>query len=299
MSDEYLWDRTGEPDPEIERLESLLARYRYQAKTPRRFPVRAMLAIAASLMVAVGAAFWMNRKPLSEWQVAGKRIAEGQTIETAGIGAKLESSFVGELRLEPNSRLQILRSRENEQRLSLRRGTMHALIWAPPERFVVDTPSAKTVDLGCAYTLTVLEDGSGLLKVETGWVAFQSGSIESFIPSGAACRTRPQKGPGVPYFEDASEPFRDAVVKFDETRGREGLDAVLADARPRDGLSLWHLALRTSGGDRERVTRKFAELLPAVDAAGLMRGDRAAIDAAWNALDLGRTDWWRTWKRKW
>jgi hypothetical protein len=33
------------------------------------------------------------------------------------------------------------------------RRTIHAYIWAPPGEFVVDTPSAVTVDLGCACTL--------------------------------------------------------------------------------------------------------------------------------------------------
>ena len=32
MSDEYLWDRSGEPDPEIERLEKLLSPFRYREK---------------------------------------------------------------------------------------------------------------------------------------------------------------------------------------------------------------------------------------------------------------------------
>ena len=32
MNDDYLWDRSGEPDPEVERLERVLGKYRYQAK---------------------------------------------------------------------------------------------------------------------------------------------------------------------------------------------------------------------------------------------------------------------------
>jgi hypothetical protein len=30
MNDNYLWDRTGEPDPEIQKLEELLGELRYQ-----------------------------------------------------------------------------------------------------------------------------------------------------------------------------------------------------------------------------------------------------------------------------
>jgi hypothetical protein len=291
MSDEYLWDRSGEPDPEVARLERLLARYRFREKRSWRVP----LAIAASVLAM---AYWLSRTPSTEWRAAGARVAEGQTIRTdSRTTTTLESEFVGHVKLDPDSELRVLRGRGDAQHLSLTRGTMHALIWAPPERFVVDTPSAKTIDLGCAYTLSVLGDGSGLLRVETGWVAFQSDSRESFIPAGAACGTRPKSGPGIPYFEDAPAELRAAVSRFDATG--EGVDGILSDARPRDALTLWHLALRTSGSSRERVARRFAELTPGLDVAGMARGDHAALDAAWNALGLGATDWWRSWKRKW
>ena len=32
MKDDYLWDGSGEPDPEIEHLEKVLGQYRYQPK---------------------------------------------------------------------------------------------------------------------------------------------------------------------------------------------------------------------------------------------------------------------------
>jgi hypothetical protein len=302
MSDEYLWDRSGEPDPEVARLEHLLSGYRYRdRKRPRRMAqARVILAIAASVVVVAGVAFWTTRSKASGWLDAGSQIAEGQTIATGGAGGKvLRSELVGEVRLDANSRLKVLGGREGEQRMSLQLGTLHALIWAPPTRFTVDTPSSRAIDLGCAYTLSVAGDGSGLVSVETGWVAFQAGKTESFIPAGGACRTRPIAGPGIPYFQDASEGLRKALADFDRSSGNQGLEEVLAEVRPRDGLTLWHLAVRTTGGDRERVVRKFAALVPGIDSAGLMRGDSAAIDAAWGALGLGGTDWWRSWKHNW
>ncbi len=32
--DEYLWDRSGEPDDQVRRLEELLERYRFERQTP-------------------------------------------------------------------------------------------------------------------------------------------------------------------------------------------------------------------------------------------------------------------------
>ena len=34
MSDEYLWDRSGPPDPDVERLERMLGRLRSKAPAP-------------------------------------------------------------------------------------------------------------------------------------------------------------------------------------------------------------------------------------------------------------------------
>lgn len=302
MHDDYLWDRTGEPDPEIVKLEKLLSIYSARCKRTRPRAV-AFLAAAACLILLASAALWLERKSASEWQIAGKQVNIGQTIETGAAGnAKLEAKFVGEIKLDANSRLQVLPSDDRNVRLALRRGTMHAWIWAPPARFVVDTPSAKTIDLGCSYTLTVLPDDSGLLRVETGWVAFQADALESFIPAGAVCHTRPRAGPGLPYFEDAPDALRDAVVKFDATAGREDLDAILASARKRDALTVWHLLVRTSGADRDLVIQRFASLVPEADSgliSALRAGKSAAFDEAWTLLGLGGAEWWRMWKHHW
>ena len=301
MSDQYLWDGTGEPDPEIASLERDLKRYRYVARPKRLTPRKVkLLAVAACFVLAAVGASWLSRRPLSEWQIGGKRVVIGQTIDTGDkSGAKLEAPFVGEVQLDPKSRLQVLPSGAGNQRLALRRGTMHALIWAPPARFMVETPSANSIDLGCSYTLTVLPDDSGILSVQTGWVAFQDGPIESFIPAGAVCHTRPHHGPGLPYFESASEELRDAVSKYDATAGRDGLRAIVSNARKEDALTLWHLVVRTSGADRDLVVQRFASLVPGIDSAGLEAGNSTAADQAWNMLGLGGADWWRMWKHKW
>lgn len=39
MSDDYLWDKSGELDPEIEQLEGLLGALRYQKSASRRLPI--------------------------------------------------------------------------------------------------------------------------------------------------------------------------------------------------------------------------------------------------------------------
>jgi hypothetical protein len=228
-------------------------------------------------------------------------IAAGKVVDSGSSRIELEAESVGRVQLEAGSRLRVTSSAPDRQVLNLEYGTMRALIWGPPGRFAVETPSARSVDLGCAYTITTRRDGTGLLNVETGWVAFQAGRIESFIPAGAMCRTRPGIGPGTPYFTDASSEFRAAVDQFDETGAAAPLKLVLADARARDGLTLWHL-LKRSRDSRGLVYDRLASLvtIPAsVTRQGILEADSSMLDQTWNALELGQTDWWRSWKRQW
>jgi hypothetical protein len=67
-------------------------------------------------------------------------------------------------------------------------------------------------------------------------------------------------------------------------------------------LTLWHLLRRTQGTQRGEVFDRLNTLvaLPSeANRAAILRGDRSAIDAAWNALQLGDTNWWREWERQW
>jgi len=59
MNDDYLWDKSGEPDPQIQELEEILAPLRYQPKPlelPNQLPRRnyfPLLAIAATVLIAL------------------------------------------------------------------------------------------------------------------------------------------------------------------------------------------------------------------------------------------------------
>ena len=53
----------------------------------------------------------------------------------------------------------------SDNRLALERGRIYATILAPPQKFFVETPSALAVDLGCAYSLEVIDTGETILFV--------------------------------------------------------------------------------------------------------------------------------------
>jgi hypothetical protein len=329
---DYLWDKTGEPDAELRELEERLRPLR-QLPPPPAWPAGrgwkapwrwAGLAAAAALALALGASLVKTKPARAGWEVrwfAGEswqdarvvregRLGAGEWIETrqararVSVGAKGDE--IGEVRLEPRTRAGLVDPGERQHRLSLARGVMHATIWAPPGDFVVDTPSAVAVDMGCRYTLEVDDAGAGLLRVESGWVGFEHRGLQSLVPAGARCATRTGVGPGTPHYETASRPFAQALEGIDfgppgEPR-RAALVTALAEARPRDALSLWHLLARLDGEDRGRVYDRLAQLVPppvGVTREGILRGERAMREQWWDELGLGSSEFWRMWTGSW
>jgi len=309
MRDDYLWDGSGEPDPEVQRLERLLSGFRSKRPTPELKPRTRWSAIAAAAaLVAVGT--WLTSGGAPEgWQVARagarpSRLAVGETLETgAGGHATMNVGSIGIVEVEANSRLRLERARGRLQRMALEHGLIHAFIWAPPRSFVVDTPSAVATDLGCFYTLEVDQEGGGLVSVLAGWVSFEHAGRESFIPAGAACRTRPGHGPGTPYREQASSGFRQALQDFDFAHGGDpALAIVLAEATKADAFTLWHLLTRSAPVQEPRIYDALAALVPppaGVTREGILRGDRRMLDRWWDQLGLGDTGWWRHLEGKW
>ncbi len=324
---DYLWDKSGSPDEDVQRLETLLGTLRSRRPAPAlpapsRAPLRTWPLFAAAAVVLL--ALWVTWTPrptaTSSWGVewldgtswadarvvrAG-RVRAGQSIETRHDRARVAVGEIGEVELEPATRVTLVDAGRRDHRLSLAHGTIHATIWAPPGQFLVETPSALAVDLGCRYSLEVTAAGNGVLRVEAGWVGFEHDGRLSLIPAGAVGDTRVGHGPGTPHYEDASVAFGRAldVLDFGGTGAeREAAVAtVLSEARARDALSLWHLLTRTAGTERVRVFERLATLVPppaGVTRDGVLRGDQSMLEAWWGELGLESAEFWRMWTRKW
>jgi hypothetical protein len=237
------------------------------------------------------------------------RLGVGEWLETdARSRAEIKVANIGRVEVEPNTRVRLIETRLTEHRLELQRGTLHARIWAPPRLFFVNTPSAVAADLGCAYTLEVDDRGRGLLHVTSGFVALETKGRESMVPAGAACVTEPGTGPGTPFFEDAPEELIDALAKLDfGAGGTAALDDVLAVARPRDTLTLWHLLPRVDADERRRVFERLAaQNAPpeGVTREGVLALDRKMLDAWKDQLESTWTneslpDVRKVWRKLW
>ncbi len=218
----------------------------------------------------------------------------GQWLETdATARAEVNVGTIGRVEVESNSRLRLVATAATDHRVELARGTMSALIWAPPRLFFVNTPSATAVDLGCAYTLKVNDAGDGELHVTAGYVALEDGGRESIIPYRHLCLTRRGAGPGTPFAEDAPAALRATLQRFDfDALSAAATTAVVTElltlARPEDAVTLWHLLTRAPVAQRPAVFDALAARRPppaSVTRAGILAGD-ADMRRTWG-IELG------------
>jgi hypothetical protein len=329
VSGDYLWDGSGPVDPEVRDLEQALAPLRHRGAAPSfealsapsapsrsrtARPTASRWSAVAAIVALVGVLVAVERssdrdagRPSADWGIAAvdgrPRIAHDVIETDEDSRARIDVGAIGTVLVQPASRVRLIARRTPTYRLDLERGALRAFIWAPPGKFLVDTPSARAVDLGCAYTLAVDGQGLTILTVESGWVALAHDGREAFVPAGARCQTRGDGTPGLPYYLDAAAPFRTAVAAYDAgSPGSPALATILGQARPRDAVTLWHLLGRTTADDRGRVFDVLVRLVPPPDGVtreAVLAGDRQATDRWWDALGLGSVDFWRKWKADW
>jgi len=297
----YLWDASGQPDPEIARIEQLLALYR-QTTPLRALPSlepasrwqlllwsrtfrASSFAAAAALLLALVCPWAVRRvayphDSCNALCLAGAPRINGRSVETSadlrtgglvetdsGSQAEIRIGLVGRVTVLPNSRMRLVEMRQGRYRMALERGKISARTLAPPFTFVVDTPGPTAYDVGCAFTLETDEHGSGLLRVTSGWVQLELDDRQILIPAGAASLLRPGGNLGTPYFEDAPEPVRTALARLDfgpqDSAARDSaLAQLLAAARPRDVFSFLEMLRTVSGEERRRLIDRGMALVP-------------------------------------
>lgn len=270
----------------------------HESRSPRSSRLSFPLKLVAALVVAIGSFVLVLRSPGRSWEVSileGKprlgseempakgRLDPGEWLETDEQSrAEVTVADIGHVELGPNSRLRLLNTRESEHRLELERGQMHAKVWSPPRIFIVETPSATAVDLGCSYDLAVDSTGAGTLIVLTGEVSLEFKGRESYVPAGSRCETKPGHGPGTPYSGATSQEFRRLLYAFDfENAGDAALESMLLKSTEQDAITLWHLLSRVDDSARGRVFDRLSTLVKPPDGVtreGIMQLDKTMLD---------------------
>src|SRR5215470_13561961 len=144
---DYLYDRSGPPDPEVVRLEDTLAPLAYRAPTRRRrrWPLVASAMVAATAAAAAVAVAVLRPRPPS-WAVEDlegsprcggelcRALPVNQWLETdASSRARILVADLGRLDIEPGTRIR----RKAAHRLEMAEGQISAHVYAPPRLLVV------------------------------------------------------------------------------------------------------------------------------------------------------------------
>lgn len=272
MNDDYLWDGSGEPDAEVQHLEGLLGRYRSASSMPdfgRVVPIRRRprwpWAVAAALILCAVLSALRFYTPPERWratQLLGVAVVPhtllraGDEVRTGRGSVRLQSPSVGTLDVGANTTVRLIENRRNRHRLALAFGSIHAKTTSQPGVFVIDTPRARAIDLGCEYTLTIAPGGGGELHVIAGWVDLTHGYEQSLVPEGASAQITSHGELSVPLFDDAPPLFRAAVRSHD-------MATIVALARTRDAFTLLNLFRVATPDERMILYDRLNQLVPA------------------------------------
>jgi len=210
----------------------------------------------------------------------GSKLMVGGWLETRdGDEARIAVGDIGEMKLGPRGRMQLVQSDARIKRVELQRGRLHAIVDAPPRMFLVDTPTATAVDLGCEYTLEVQPDGGVALAVDLGWVALEMTEqrLATYVPAGFRSATDGEGRASLPVRRDSGSALEAAVARY---QGRiADLSGLLQACDAADLPTLWQLLARVPAPDRRRVYDRIVALggQPASDPAALLAGEMAAL----------------------
>ncbi len=167
-------------------------------------------------------------------------LAPGDALDTRASRVELLVGDLGRAELDPATRVRLERDEPAVRQLALDRGTLQVRVTAPPRLFVVTTPVAKVIDLGCAYTLEVEATGTGRIAVQRGRVELVASSGAAVrVPAGAHSLLVRGTLPGLPIADGARAELEEAVAKY---LAGGPAEAVLAAATARDGVTLEALA---------------------------------------------------------
>jgi len=287
MSDDYLWDRSGSPDPDVTGLEQLLAPLAHDAPLRQRrsrapwFVGGAFVAAAAALLIYLalpgssrgschgGEGFAFSGIG-GEVSCGGGRVAKGTLpvggkLETGAHEAALAIADIGGARLGKNTVVRLERTDRERHQLALDRGSMHAKVNAPPRLFAVTTPLTDVVDLGCEYDIMIADGGAGSLTVHNGLVELvtKAGTIV-VVPEGCTAEILGDQRPGLPICKSATPGVVDAILEYD-AGDRAAADTILAKVDRRDAVLLLALAA-VDPARRAAALARLAELSPPPDA---------------------------------
>ncbi|MEO8554394.1 MAG: FecR domain-containing protein, partial [Kofleriaceae bacterium] len=202
--------------------------------------------------------------------------------------ADVKVADIGDLTVFGDSKLRLVSTDPTKHHLELARGHVAAKVTAPPRLFIVDTPAATAVDLGCQYDLTVAPNGATHLRVTVGAVSLEGKDGITYVPAGHEVDLLPGHHAGTPVPIDAPPELRAAVAKFDAGVA-DGLADLIETAGAHDRVTLWNAVVRTHAPAAVERLEEFAPLPDPALRAKVLAGDADALDI-WLDVFVDRGD---------
>lgn len=290
---DYLFDKQGVPDAEVEALERLFAPLAHDGRPLPDFALRAADArprpvlrfapfVAAALLLAA-LLFALLRGTETEPEVVLARGEPVRVVVAADAPRRVVAPGLAEFELPTGGELRIDAFDDAALRVHLVRGEVLARIASP---FRKGEPSVQlATDLvaveaswiePCDLRLALLADGRGSLHVDAGEVLAVRGSRRLVVPAGASL-TMDRTGLGWPLFDDCSDELRKAAELAavyeskvgPEVHGKAAYGLVATASTPRDTLVLWNLLQLGEPASQAGVEMRLLELAgaPAMEKA--------------------------------
>ena len=146
MNDDYLWDKTGEPDPQVQELEEILGTLRYQPKplqipnelqVPQRRNYFPWLAIAAGVLLAILAGgIWLSTRSRSDAPPQQVKVTPPEPVKEVTPSTTVQKTpelrpnaqeMVAVHKHRPKSSTPVLSKHEREEALMAKEQVMLAL----------------------------------------------------------------------------------------------------------------------------------------------------------------------------
>ncbi|WP_109488467.1 FecR domain-containing protein [Occallatibacter savannae] len=313
---DYLWDRTGR-DAEVEQIENLLAPYRHidqqlEFREPPLSPAKwasrryYFASATAAVLIIVAVISWhttSSKQRITATAIIGAPRIDEVPMASASldVGSRIETGFLDRVRIqvgdmgwvqvEPDSILRLIENRPERRRFRLEHGEILARISAPPAAFIVETPVARAIDLGCTYHLRFSQSGEGAIEVTEGWVEVDRGFEQTLVPAGASANFRP-RGISPSYMQKTSPEFRDAMLEWWDSPNPSlrstALARLLSSATKQDAYTLLNMLHRSPPEDRAGIYDRLNQLVPApreVSRAAVLAGEARAEDAWWTVVE--------------
>jgi len=212
---------------------------------------------------------------MSNWKLVnlkGNALVNGVKSDVVNVGDWIQTdnesavilkiANVGDISIEPNSKVRFIQSDDNLSRIEISYGTVNTST-SQADKFILQSNNMKVQDKGSSYSFKVDDKGNGVIYVNNGIANVESGNRVSVVPEGKFCMYKPEFGVGIPFRKDATPEFQNALFQYDfNNGGNNAIYSAIASATAEDYYSLLNLIPRVDEKTKYLVLNKLDRITP-------------------------------------